>query len=248
MVKFLVALLASTVMTASTPAVPERFETGETLDYSLTWLKITGGGARMTIAPVGEGDDASYRITSVAKSSKGFSRVFKVRDEIETIVSRSDFSTLRYTKRLDEQDDKIHEVTTVENGVATRVRKKVKKVDVPRPVYDPISVIYFLRTLDLSNGKIHELPLVADGKLYKVRARVIRRETITTPAGSFKTIVVEPEMESGGTKREEKLQIWYSDDERRIPVRIRSEIKVGAITATLKAVRKGAASAEPPVN
>jgi hypothetical protein len=202
----------------------------------------------MTIAPIVEGEDARYRITSVAKSSRGFSRIFRVRDEIETVVARSDFSTLRYTKRLDEEDDKIHEVTTVENGVATRVRKKVKKVDVPRPVYDPISVIYFLRTVDLTDGKVHELPLVADGKLYMVRTRVLRRETIETPAGSFRTIVVEPEMESAGRKREEKLLIWYSDDERRIPVRIRSEIKVGAITATLKAIRAGAGPAEPPVN
>jgi hypothetical protein len=245
-VTFLAALLASTLMAAS-PVVQERFEGGETLDYSLTWLKITGGGARMTIAPLGQGDDATYRITSVGKSSRGFSRIFKVRDEIETIVDRDDFSTLRYTKRLDEQDDKIHEVTTIENGVATRVRKKVKKVDVPRPIYDPISVIYFLRTVDLTNGKVHELPLVADGKLYTVHAKVVRRETLETPAGSFKTILVEPEMESGGKKREERLFIWYSDDERRIPVRIRSEVKVGAITATLTAVRNGAASAEPPI-
>lgn len=240
--RWLIAILAATLISAS--PVQHRFETGETLDYSLTWLKITGGGARMTIAPVAEG----YRITSVAKSSRGFSRIFRVRDEIETIVARNDFSTLRYTKRLDEEGDKIHEVTTIENGVATRVRKKVKKVDVQRPILDPISVIYYLRTVDLADGKVHELPLIADGKLYTVHARVIRRETLDTPAGKFRTVLVEPEMESAGKKRDERLFIWYSDDERRIPVRIRSEVKVGAITATLKAIRDGAASPEPPVN
>lgn len=241
--RLVIALLAAVTIAAS--PVHETFEAGETLDYSLTWLKITGGGARMTIAPA---SDDGYRITSVGKSSRGFSRVFRVRDEIETIVDRDDFSTLRYTKRLDEAGDKIEEVTTVEDGVATRKRKKIKKVDVPRPVFDPISVIYFLRTIDLSPGKSHALTLIADGKLYTVHARVIRRESVTTPAGKFKTVLVEPEMESAGVRREERLYIWYSDDERRIPVRIRSEVKFGAITATLLEVRRGAGSIEPPVN
>jgi Protein of unknown function (DUF3108) len=245
-VTLLAAILAATLMAAN-PVVQERYESGETLDYNLTWLKITGGGARMTIAPV-RGEDGAFRITSVAKSSRGFSRIFKVRDEIETIVSRSDFSTLRYTKRLDEQDDKITEVTTIENGVATRTRKKVKKVDVPRPIYDPISVIYVLRMVELVEGKTHEMQLIADGKLYTVRAKVVKRETLQTPAGSFKTVLVEPEMESGGKKREERLFIWYSDDDRRIPVKIRSDIKVGSITATLKSIRNGAAAAEPQVD
>lgn len=241
--RLLIALLAAASISAS-PA-HQVFDAGETLDYSLTWLKITGGGARMTIAPTRDGN---YRITSVGKSSRGFSRIFRVRDEIETIVSREDFSTVRYTKRLDEAGDKMEEVTTVADGVATRKRKKIKKVDVPRPVFDPISVIYYLRTMDLSPDVSHELTLIADGKVYKVHARVVRRETITTPAGTFKTVLVEPEMESAGVPREERLYIWYSDDERRIPVRIRSEVKVGAITATLRKISSGAGAIDPPVN
>ena len=241
---FLAAVLAASIVTAV--PVPEKFIAGETLDYNLAWLKITGGTARMTIAPLDE-ENTSFRITSVAKSSPGFSRIFKVRDEIETTVAGNDFSTLRYVKRLDERGDKIEEVTVVEDGVATRTRKKVKKVSVPRPVFDPISVIYYLRGLDLSPGKSHELTVVADGKLYTVHAKVRRRETIQTPAGKFATVVVEPEMSSGGVPREERMFIWYSDDERRLPVRIRTEIKIGAITATLRGVQSGVTTTDPPV-
>ena len=228
-------LLAATLAT---------FLSGETLDYELKWLKITGGSARMTIGPL---QDDRLRITSVGKSSPGFSRFFKVRDEIETIVAKDDFSTLRYTKRLDEQGDKMEEVTTIEDGVATRKRKKIKKVDVPRPVYDPISVIYHLRTLDLSPGKTHDFTLIADGKVYVVHAVVVRREVLKTPAGRFNTVVIEPKMSAAGVNREERLWIWYSDDERRIPVRIRTEVNFGAITATLRAVTPGVGPIDPPV-
>lgn len=240
----LAAVLAASLV--SSVAVPEKYVAGETLDYNLAWLKITGGTARMTIAPMDQ-ERTSFRITSIAKSGPGFSRIFKVRDEIETIIAANDFSTLRYVKRLDERGDKIEEVTVVEDGVATRTRKKVKKVRVPRPVLDPISVIYYLRALDLTPGKSHELTVVADGKLYTVHARVRRRETLQTPAGRFATVLVEPEMISGGVAREERMFIWYSDDDRRLPVRIRTEIKVGAITATLRGVQSGVTSTDPPV-
>ena len=237
------AVLFAAAFVISSPVVPT-FNQGETLDYTVAWLRITGGSARMTIAPL---DNARYRVTSVAKSSSGFSRVFRVHDQIETIVAKSDFSTLKYTKRLDEEGDTMLEVTTVEDGVATRVRKKIKKVAVPRPVYDPISVIYVLRTMDLAVGKTFDFTLVADGKLYNVHARVIRRETITTPAGKFNTLVVEPRMESGGVEREEKLHIWYTEDARHVPVRIRTDVKFGAVTANLRAVAGGVTSIDPPV-
>ncbi len=226
-------------------AVVAAFLGGETLDYEVKWLKITGGTARMTIAA--QGDDR-IRITSVAKSSPSFSRIFKVRDEIETIVAKDDFSTLSYIKKLDEDGDKHEEVTKIENGVATRKKKtKTKQVQVPTPVFDPISLIYHLRTLDLSVGKKHDFTVIADGKVYTVHASVIRRETITTPAGTFKTVVVEPQMTAGGVAREERLWIWYSDDERHLPVRIRSEVNFGAVTASLRSVRPGVTSIDPPL-
>lgn len=232
-------------MTLLLAAVVAAFLGGETLDYEVKWLKITGGTARMTIAP--HGDDR-IRITSVAKSSPSFSRFFKVRDEIETVVAKDDFTTLSYIKKLDEDGDKHTEVTRIENGVATRTKKtKTRQIEVPSPIYDPISLIYHLRTLDLSVGKKHDFTVIADGKVYSVHANVIRRETVTTPAGTFKTVVVEPQMVAGGVARDERLWIWYSDDERHLPVRIRTEVKFGAVTATLRGVRAGVTSIDPPV-
>lgn len=238
---FQTAILAAAFLIGS--PVVQTFNEGETLDYNVAWLRITGGTARMTIAP----QQDHYRITSVAKSSSGFSRIFKVHDQIETHVAKNDFSTEKYIKRLDEEGDQTLEITTVDDGVATRVRKKVKKVNVPRPVYDPISVIYVFRTADLTVGKSYEASVVADGKLYNVHARVVRREVVTTPAGKFNTVMVEPLMESGGVEREEKLYIWYSDDARHLPVRIKTDVKFGSVTATLRGVAAGVASVDPPV-
>ncbi len=76
---------------------------------------------------------------------------------------------------------------------------------------------------------------------------MVRREVLTTPAGRFNTVVIEPKMSSAGVDRDERLWIWYSDDERRLPVRIRTEVNFGAITATLRAVTPGVGAIDPPV-
>jgi hypothetical protein len=251
-VSLLLALLLA-VTAAAAPAAPSPasspassmdpiYAKGETLDYTLTWMKVTGGTARMTISPAG---DSLYRITSVARSGGGIARLFKIRDEIETTVDRSDFSTVSYIKRLDERGDKMVETTIIADGVATRTRKKVKKIPVSRPIFDPISVIYYFRTLELAPGKSYELNLISDGKLYTVHARVVRRESVQTPAGTFNALLVEPQMASGGVQREERLFIWYTDDERHLPVRIRTEVKFGSVTATLKSVAAGVSSTDP---
>ena len=244
--KRLLAIVAVATMLDASPApapVEEAFRKGETLDYIVTWMKVTGGTARMTVAPL---DDSRLRITSVARTSGSFGRFFRVRDEIETVVDARDFSTLRIRKKLDERGDKLEETTTFEDGVATRKRTHTRRVPVPRPVLDPISVIYHIRTLELAPGKTYEFTLYADLKLYHVNARVVRREQVQTPAGTFNCVLIEPEMASGGIARDERLFIWYTDDDRRIPVRIRTEVKFGSVVASLKSVTPGVRSIEPP--
>ena len=65
----LVALLA--VGPPASAAVNDIFVAGETLDFELTWVAVTGGGLRMTIGPV-PNDPLHFRITSVAKSCSHF--------------------------------------------------------------------------------------------------------------------------------------------------------------------------------
>lgn len=227
--------------------VKEIYAQGETLDYDLSWSRISGGAARMTIAPIGDQD--RLRITSIAKSGTFFSMFFKVRDEIESVVSSNDFSTIEYHKILLEGSKRKDELTIIDtkNNVALR---KGTAIHVPRPVFDPLSLMYYVRGLELTPGKVHEFTIIADGKIYKVSAAVGDRETITTPAGTFNTVVVEPKMESqAGVFKDEqtRLLIWYSDDARHLPVRIRSDVKIGSITVALRAVKSGVTDTEPVV-
>lgn len=243
------ALIVLLLLAADTPkpdvAVLRSFVSGETLDFNLTWAGITGGSARMTIGPA-PNDASRLRITSVAKSGRFFSRLYRIRDSIESLVTADNLSTLRYRKRLDERGKVKDELTLVdpERGLAMR---KGKQIEVPSPVYDPLSMLYHLRRLELTPGASYRMDILADGKVHSIEIAVLHRETISTEAGKFATVVVEPKMRGAGIFRDEqdRLLIWISDDARHLPVRIRSDVKIGTITASLRAVRPGVVDAEP---
>ena len=240
--------LAAVILAAT---LTDTFNAGETLDYDLTWLAVTGGEMRMTIG-VAPNDPAHYRITSIAKTNPSFALILKVRDEVRSFVNRSDFSTVRYEKHMVEHNKPKDDVTTVDeaHGSATRVRpnKTPQTVAVPRPVFDPLSLVYHLRALNLQPGTVQRFTVYADAKVYTLEADVLRTETIgTSGAGTFETVVVEPKMQSAGIFKDEgTMTIWFTNDARHIPVRIRSELKVGSITANLHAMSVGAADPEPP--
>lgn len=248
--RFALALLCIAATARAAEPVDPIFVSGETLDYSLTWLKLSGGNARFTIG-LAPGAPDRFRITSVAQTSSGFARIYKVRDTIVSFVDRLMFTTIQYEKHLREGSSKKDDITMVDrgHGVITRRRagKPDKVVHTTEPVFDPISLIYQFRRLDLKPGSHVHFMVTGDGKLYAVDADVTAREDITTPLGTFRTVSVEPEMSAGGLFADEdsKLTIWYSDDARHLPVRIRSDIKIGSITATLKGVRAGVTGIEP---
>src|ERR1051325_1551714 len=206
---------------AATPAIDAIYVNGETLDYSLTWLKLTGGSARFTIG-IAPGAPDRFRITSVAQTTSGFARIYKVRDQIISFVDRVLFTTIQYEKHLREGSSKKNDITTVDRAQGLIVRKRAGKPDkvvhTNEPVFDPISLIYQFRRLDLRPGSHVHFMVTGDGKLYA--------------AGLF-------------ADEDSKLTIWYSDDARHLPVRIRSDVKIGSITATLKGVRAGVTAIEP---
>jgi hypothetical protein len=95
-----------------------------------------------------------------------------------------------------------------------------------RPL-DEVSFIYFVRTLPLRVGDRYELNQYYKESGNPVIIEVVRRDTITVPAGTFRTIVVRPTIKTSGLFGEGgEAEIHFSDDQRRIPVMLRSRVPV----------------------
>lgn len=109
-----------------------------------------------------------------------------------------------------------------------------------RPL-DDISFLYFVRTLPLNVGDTYSLNRYFREDSNPVVIRVLRRETIRVPAGTFRTIVVRPIIKTKGLFSEGgEAEVFLSDDARKVPVQIRSRVPViGSLTMHLTEYQAG---------
>jgi hypothetical protein len=107
-------------------------------------------------------------------------------------------------------------------------------------VQDIASAFYFLRTQPLALGQSFEMLISDSGQVYHTPVRVTERKKLKTVLGQVWTLRVEADVFGEGhlLRGKGKLAIWYTDDERRIPVKARINNELGSLDIKLKSVRK----------
>jgi hypothetical protein len=100
-------------------------------------------------------------------------------------------------------------------------------------VQDTLSALYYLRTReDFIADKPITMEVFYSDKSWPVEVRTVGREKVITPAGEFDTIKVRAY--KGLFMSEGDIFIWLTDDSRKIPVLIKSTVKIGSLVFTLK--------------
>jgi hypothetical protein len=127
----------------------------------------------------------------------------------------------------------------VERDRVKNVVLESKDTPIPACVHDTLGGLYFLRTLNLEPGQsVNEA--VSDGKKSAtVKVEAQQREDVKTPAGVFKTVRYEIYLFNGVLyMRPAHLNVWVTDDRRKLPVqiRVRMSIAVGTINLLLEKV------------
>jgi hypothetical protein len=106
--------------------------------------------------------------------------------------------------------------------------------------YDFLSVFYRARALPLTVGGIYDLSVRGQGADYHAELKVVGRDVIRTNVGSFPTIVTQIKVTGSPLKN---FKIYFSDDERHVPVLITARVSSGA---TLTAELAGSELIPPP--
>ena len=93
---------------------------------------------------------------------------------------------------------------------------------------DDVSFLYFLRTIPLEVGKTYSFNRYFKDDGNPVTVKVLRKQNVNIPEmGVFRTIVVQPIIKTKGLFSEGgKAEIYFTDDEKRILVQLKSKVKV----------------------
>lgn len=105
-------------------------------------------------------------------------------------------------------------------------------VEATPTTYDILSALYRVRALPLAAGATYRVSAQGDGGVqYEAEVRVVGRETVKTAAGSFNAVVTQ--LRVRGTASDYRPRIYFSDDERHVPVLLTAKLKTGELRAEL---------------
>lgn len=223
------------------PSPQYHFPVHQTYSYDADWHLLKAGTAKLTLESSPEGQHAV-----VTADTSGFvNLLFGVHDQFRTTINPHNFCSVHLTKRTEEGSrrreievrfDYLHHKSVLqEKDLKTGA---VKHADHPIPgcVTDVMSGFYYVGSLPLAPGASFVFPLNDGGPTGEITAMVEGREQVKTAAGVFPTVRVRAFATSGPFRNKGRIWVWYSDDARHIPVRMKAKVKWGTLNMRLTRV------------
>lgn len=215
------------------------FDVGEKLVYSLTWMGIPAGTATMEVKErkiLGERE--VYYISSTARSNSFISMFYPVDDLVETFIDLEGIYSHGIKVRQREGNYKSDKeiIFDHQNRKATLVKNggEPEVFDIPPKVQDSLSCLYYFRTMNPGVGESVFIDTHESKKNWQLEVKVLGKEKLVTPLGLFKTIRVKALVRFEGVFVDKgDAYIWFTDDDKKIPIQVKSKVKIGSVYATL---------------
>jgi hypothetical protein len=237
--------------TVETPATPDTvasaklpFAPGERLEYQVKFGSISVGSATLEVMKMDtiRGIPAMHIVMRV-KGKLGF---VGVDDRYESWFDPKTMSSLRYVQDIDEatyERERHYEIYPDRPSYHEKGKKELPSVAAP---LDDASFLFFMRSIPLAIGQTYNFDRYFKPDRNPVRVVVLRREKIKVPAGSYSTVVVRPIIKTSGLFSEGgKAEVWFSDDDARLLVQLKTQMRVGSLNLFLRKVRLAPDASQP---
>jgi len=224
------------------------FAPGEALTYDVTWSVFKAGQVTATLIKAGEVAPDAYKVTTMARSAGVVSLLFNVNNEFQSIFNPQTLCSQRITKKVNEGGrhkdtlivfDYVRHLGLLDERDLTQQGAPAKHAEneIPACVEDVVTAFYYLRRQQFEVGHEIDLPVNDGSKTQQVAVEVQALEKVQTPLSTFDAYRVEPKVFNNNLfKRKGRMLIWFSADQRRLPLRIKAMISAGSITGTLRLV------------
>ena len=215
------------------------FSAGERLDYSVKFGFIKAGEGYVEV--IGRDTVRGREAWHTRFRVKGGVPMYHVDDVLESWIDTGCFQSLRFVQQLEERGKtRARRYEMYPERLAFTENDKPEERSAPRPLDDG-SFFFFVRTQDLVVGETYEYPQYFRPDRNPVIVRVIGRERINVPAGTFDTIVLQPVIKTKGIFSEKgEARIWLTDDPSRVMVKMTAKVSFGTLSMSLTSMRRGA--------
>jgi hypothetical protein len=222
--------------TAAARRVKVPFAAGERSEYDVKFGALRVGNAHMEVVALDT--LRGRRAWHIAFWVQGGNFLYRVNDVYESWMDAETLSSLRFVQELEEggKDRERRFEIYPDRAVFVQTNKKPLKEEksVTQPLDDG-SFMYFIRTIPLTVGQTYDFDRYFRPDRNPVRIRVLRKERIKVPAGTFNAIVIQPLIKTKGIFSENgHAEVWLSDDDKHIMLQLKSKLSFGSLNLYLK--------------
>jgi hypothetical protein len=225
-------------LTLAPPRAGFSFPQKQTLTYSVDWRVFPAGTAVLHFEDVGDRE----RLTASAYTIGAINMLFHVGDNFQSTFDRDKGCTDEFDKQTVEGRRRFNSTLRLdytqgksildEKNQVTGETKHIEKT-VPGCMTDLLTGVYYASSQPMAVGQTFVIPVVDAQRSVPVTMKVEGREEIKTTLGVFKTLRVQPTADAGVVKNRGNIWIWYTDDDRHLPVQMRARLFWGTITFRL---------------
>ncbi|HEX9980589.1 MAG TPA: DUF3108 domain-containing protein [Flavobacterium sp.] len=245
--KKLLILVLFTALTGFGIQKEDAFQAGEWFKFRIHYGVINAGFATLELKEAVRNNKKVYHAVGRGYTT-GMSRFFfTVEDTYESYFDKVTNIPYQFVRKIDEGGYTKNQEGFFNQGadkvlVKDHKKKKEKTYAIPNNTLDVVSMFYYLRNYPaidrMKVGESVTVDMFFDDEVLKFKLKFIGTENITTKYGTIPTMIFRPLVQSGRVfKEEESLTVWISDDDNKIPVRIKASLAVGSIKADLDGFR-----------
>ncbi|HEX7050436.1 MAG TPA: DUF3108 domain-containing protein [Longimicrobiales bacterium] len=233
---------AQTRMAAAPKIAPVPFGPGERLEYEVT-VGVFGEVGEGSMEVMGIDTIRGWPSYHLRFDLEGGILFAKVDDRMESWLGVSNLIARRFKQDQKEVNYERHRIIEFipEEGRWIRLdRDGSGELATDMPL-DDVSFLYYVRTLPLEVGETYTLNRYYKKDGNPVVIKVLRKETVTVPVGTFETIVVQPIIQTDGLFGEGgEAEVYFTDDAQRLLIQMRSKVPVlGHLNLYLKSYTPG---------
>jgi LysM repeat protein len=212
------------------------FGVGEKLVFSVKYFGVTAGIATLEVKDLADFNGRkAYHIEATARTAPFFETFYRVKDVISSYMDVLGLFSWKYSKHLEEGGYRNDTTIIFDQEKGFAEKNNDQKCDIPAFVQDVLSEFYYFRSVFRGENET-KIDVASDEcKTYQIVVKKIREEKITTDAGEFNCVVVQPFLKYEGIFRQKgNVWIWLTNDANLTPVLIKSEIAIGTIDVVLQ--------------
>ena len=219
------------------------FTTGEYFKFRIHYGVVNAGYATLELKEAVRNNRKVHHVVGRGYTTGMAKFFFKVEDDYQSFFDKESGQPYQFIRKIDEGG-----YTKNQEGFFNQTKNTVlvkdyknnteKTFPVTENVQDIVSSFYYLRSnpkIDTMNpGESITIDMFFDDEIYKFKLKFLGKQNIDTKFGKVASKIFRPYVQSGRVfKEEESLTVWISDDENKVPLRIKADLAVGSLKADL---------------